>query len=225
MNTKGHKNSVIFIWVIMAVVVTALFLVVSVTALSIAAYIFALIGIAMLCMGNLYMLSSTKSYPWFAAFPMRVWQYLISQLVLSAVFVVAENLFGWSLPLRWFALIHIIMLAVCLITLIMLKSGKEIIDKRGEEVKQKVTTLRMVQVDAESLIRKFPTYEKDLRQVADAIRYSDPMSHPSLAVYEEQIQRGIIAMDNPEEREKIPERCAELLRQIADRNIRVKMMK
>jgi hypothetical protein len=225
MNTKRNKNSVILIAAIMAVVITALFVVVGITALSVAAYIFALVGIAMFCAGNIYMLASPKSYPWFAAFPIRIWQYLIAEWVLSAIFVLSENLLARSLPVKWFVLFHIILLAVCLITLVMLNAGKEIIDKRGEEVKQKVAALRLVQTDAEVLIHKFPEYAKDLRQVADALRYSDPMSHSSLAVYEEQIRRGIAAMDNEEERERLPERCAELLRQIADRNTRVKMMK
>ena len=222
---KGNKTSIILIAAIMAALATALFLIAKVTALFVTAYIFALVGIAMFCAGSLYMIASPKSYPWFAAFPMRILQYLISQLVLSAAFVLAENLFDWSLSAQWFILLHIILLAVCLITLIMLNAGKEIIDKRGEEVKQKVAAHRFVQADMDSLIRKFPMYEKDLRQVADALRYSDPMSHPSLVVYEEQIQRSIMAMDNSEESESIPERCAELLRQIADRNTRVKMMK
>ena len=222
MNTSGKQNSIILIAVIMAVIVTAVFLVVEVTAVFVTAYIFALIGIAAFCGGNLYMLSSPNSYPWVAAFPMRIWSYLIVELILSAVFVLAENLFAWSIPIQWFILLHIILLAICLITLIMIKGGKEIIDRRGEEVKQKVTALRFMQADIESMIQKFPNHEKDLRQVADALRYSDPMSHPSLSVYEEQIQRGIISIGDGA---NIPDKCAELLRQIADRNARVKMMK
>jgi hypothetical protein len=225
MNTKNNKNSVILISAIMAVVVTALFLIVKITTIFVTAYIFALIGIATFCAGSIYMLSSPKSYPWFAAFPMRIWQYLIAELVLSTVFVLWENMSDTSLPVQWFILLHIILLAFFSITLILMKSGKEIIDQRGDEVKQKVVALRLLQVDMESLIRKFPKYEKELRKVADALRYSDPMSHPSLTVHEEQIQRGIVTMDNSEESVRIPERCAELLRQIADRNTKMKMMK
>ena len=224
-NTKGNKNSIILIAAIMAVVVSAPLLVVKITVLSVTAYIFALIGVAMFCMGSLYMLSSPKSYPWFAAFPMRIWQYLVTELALSAIVLFAENMFDRSLSPRWFILLHIILLAVCAITLILMKSGKEIIDARQVAVKEKTAALRFAQADMQSIMRKFPEYEKDLRQVADALRYSDPMSHSSLAVYEEQIQRGITEMDNPEESARIPERCAELLRRIADRNTRVKMMK
>lgn len=225
MNSRNNKNSVILITEIMAVMVTAIFLVMKITALSVTAYIFALVGIAMFCKGSLYMLNSQKSYPWFTAFPIRIWQYLISGIVLSAIFITAENMFGWALPIRWFILLHIVLLAVCLITLILMRSGEAVIDNRGEEVTQKVAALRFVQTDMESLIQKFPEYGNDLCQVRDALRYSDPISHSSLAVYEEQIQRGIIALDNPEESTSIPERCAELLRQIADRNTKTKMVK
>ena len=222
MNTKGNKNRIILIAVIMAIMVTALFLVVNITPLFITAYAFALISIAAFCFGNLYLIESSRSYPWFAAFPIRVWQYLITELVMSAVFVIIENLFKWSLPVQWLIFIHIILLGVFSIPLVLMKSGKEIIDARGEVVKQKVTTQRFMQADIESLIRKFPEHDNDLRKVADALRYSDPMSHSSLAAYEEQIQRKIILIDDGE---NIPEKCDELLRLIADRNSRVKITK
>jgi hypothetical protein len=224
MKITGNKN-IVLISAIMALMVTALFLIVKVTPLFIIAYLFAIISIALFCFGSLYMISNPKSYPWFVAFPIRIWQYLILEFILSAIVILIENLSDWSLPVPWFIFLHIIILAICLITLIMLKSGKDVIDKRGEEVKQKVATLRFMQADVESLIRKFPEYEKGLKSVAEALRYSDPMSHQSLAIYEEQIQRGIISMSSDEESIKIPERCAELLRQIADRNARVKILK
>lgn len=225
MNTKGNRNGIILIAVIMAVVETALFLVVKITALSVTAYVFSLIGNVMFSAGKLYVIDSPKTYPWFAAFPMRIWQYLISELALSVIFVAVENLGGWSLPVPYFILLHIILLAVCLMTLMMLNAGREMINQRSEEVRQKVSASRFVQTDVEALIRKFPEYEKSLRQVADALHFSDPMSHSSLAVYEEQIQRGIMAMYNLEESDRIPDQCAELLLQIADRNAKARMMK
>jgi hypothetical protein len=48
------------------------------------------------------------------------------------------------------------------------------------------------------------------------------MSHASLAVYEEQIQREILSMGSGAD---IEQKCTELLRLIADRNSRVKMLK
>jgi FtsZ-binding cell division protein ZapB len=127
--------------------------------------------------------------------------------------------------MRWFLVIHIILAAVFAVPLVMMRPAEDIIEKRDIEVNQKVATQRFLQADIESLMRKHPNYEKYLKAVAEALRYSDPMSHESLALYDEQIKRGIVAMDNNDEVEKIPERCNDLLRQIADRNARVKMMK
>ena len=217
-----NKTTVIFITAIMAVVVSALFLVVPVTPLFIAAYVFAMFGIALFGFGILHMLSKPKSYPWFAAFPLTIFRYLIAQFVTSTVFVIIENVTEWTLPWQWFLFIHILLLAIFTIPLFLMHSGREVIENRGAEVKEKVMTLRLMQVDVESLMRKMPEHERDLKQVLEALRYSDPMSHSSLAVYEEQIQRGIMVMGDGE---NIPAKCAELLRLIADRNSRVLIMK
>ena len=220
---NNNKTSLILISVIMAAVVTALFLVVNVTALFIVAYLFALFAIALFCFGKLYMLANPKSYPWFAAFPLTIFRYLIVQFVLSAVFVAIQNLTGWSINMRWFLLLHIVLFAFFAVLLITMKSGKEIIERRDDEIREKVTALRSMQADVESLARKLPKHEQDLKQVAEALRYSDPMSHPSLAVYEEKIQRGIMAIGTGGE--DIAEQCAELLRLVADRNGKCKMLK
>jgi hypothetical protein len=227
MNTKVNRNNVIIIAAIMAVMITALFLVVKITVTFILAYIFALIGIAAFCMGTIYMISSPKSYPWFTAFPRRIWQYMIAEAVLSAVFVIWENITDAPLSVKWFVFLHIVLMAVFSIPLVMMRSGKDIIDTREEEVKQKTAVLRFMQADMESLVRKFPKYEANLRKVMDALRYSDPMSHPSLAVSEEEIQRGIAGIENLDGDgiNKIPELCIALTNKIANRNSRVKIMK
>ena len=217
-----NKSTIILISAIMAAVASALFLIVPVTPLFILAYVFLLLGIVLFGFGSLFMASKPKSYPWFAAFPLTILRYLIIQIVLSAAVLLVENLAGWTMPTQWFLFMHIILLAVFAVMLLAMRSGREIIESRDAEVKGKVAVLRFMQADVESLIRKMPEHEKDLKQVADALRYSDPMSHPSLTVYDEQMQRGILAIGGGE---NIAEKCAELLRLIADRNSRVKLMK
>ena len=217
-----NKSTIILIAAIMAAVVTALFLVVPVTPLFIAGYAFAIFAIVLFAFGSIYMASKSKSYPWFAAFPKTAFRYLITQIVLSAIFILVENLADWALPWRWFLFLHILLLAIFVIPMILMKSGREIIENRDTQVKEKVTTLRFMQADVESLIRNMPEHERELKQVAEAIRYSDPMSHPSLAVYDEQIQQKIMAMGSGE---NISAQCSELLRLIANRNSRVQIMK
>ena len=222
MKMMQSKPTIILIAAIMTIAVSALFLVVNITPLFIVAYIFALLGIAGLCLGSLYMVVSSRSYPWFAAFPMTIWRYLLTQLILSAAVLIPDNIAGHALSMNWFLLLHIILLAFFAILLVAMKGGKDVIEPRGAEVKEKVSALRFIHADVTSLMQKMPEYEADLKQVAEAIRYSDPMSHSSLALYDEQIQREILALGNSE---NVPAQCRELLRLIADRNSRVKIMK
>ena len=223
-NTKG---AVIVIGAILAAVATALFFFLNTTVLALAAYVVTLFGIAVFCGGKLFLLNNTRSFPWVAAFPMVIWRYLVLQITVSAVFLVPENLFDSNMPVLLYLAAQGALAALFAIYLVSMKAGKDIIDRRGAEVKQKVSSLRMKQVDIESIMREHPEYEKDLKKVYDALRYSDPMSHPSLAIYEEEIQRTIFSMQGMEGNDpaNIPKLCEKLLKQIADRDSRVKLMK
>jgi hypothetical protein len=66
--------------------------------------------------------------------------------------------------------------------------------------------------------------KKDIRLVADALRYSDPMSRPSLEIYGNDIEDGIARLGQAVS-EKVSALCATLLRQIENRNNRAKQMK
>jgi len=213
---------IVLVALIMVVVASLFFFIVDVTALFVVAYIFALVGIILFCCGNLYLLASPKSYPWFASFPIMIWRYLISQIILSAVFVILENVFNTSVSIALFIVLHLVLHAFFAVFLVLLAGGKDIIEKRDAEVKEKVLTIRYMQANVETLMRKFPQYTDRLRQVAEALRYSDPMSHPSLAPYEDNIISIIIAMDSGAD---IEARCDELLHLIADRNARTKLLK
>jgi len=227
MDLRNNKVHILLISGILALVATAFFLVLTVTPLLIVAYIFALLGIALFCFGKLYMIASPKSYPWFAAFPLTILRYLVMQTILSAVFIIPENLTGWSFSTQWFLLMHIILLAFFGVLLISMKVGKNVIEDRDQHVKSKVFVLRMIQTDVAALVRQFPEYEKPLNQVAEVLRYSDPMNHANLWVYDEKIRQSVAAMSKlvGEEKAQIPELCQTLLHQIADRNGMVKTMK
>ena len=227
MDNFNNRNGVFLITGIMVSMASATIFIVPVTFTYLVAYFFTMLAIAMFCVGNLYLLANSKSYPWFVAFPKTIWQYLVTQLSLSVVFVVREFFFTGIFPPGLFVFLHIILLGVFAVKLVLIKGGKEIIETKDAEVRQNVSGLRLLQADVESIMRSHPVHEKPLRQVLEALRYSDPVSNPSVAFYEEQIQRSIISMSGLEgnESSKIPEVCETLLKQIADRNTRVKIMK
>ncbi|GHS93212.1 hypothetical protein AGMMS50276_03020 [Synergistales bacterium] len=224
----NHKTHITLIVLVMAAVASLFFLVAEVTALFLIAYGFALLGIAGFWWGNMYLVDNIKSYPWIAAFPASILQYLTTEVIFSAVFVLSEQLSLFRLPPTWFFLIHAILLAFFVIRLIMLKSGKEIIEQRGKEVREKVQAISFLSADLSAILKKAPEKAKDIQPVIDAIRYSDPMSHPSLAPFENDIKDSVVSLERAAEQndgEKISSLCVTLLRQIKDRNNRVKMMK
>jgi len=227
MNFIKNQSSVFVIAGIMAVVATAFLIVVPVTPTVLIAYVFTLLAIGLFTWGNLQLLDNAKSYPWFAAFPMRIWQYLTAQLVLSAVFIGREYFFEGEFSIALFFFLHIAILGYFAVSLVLMKPAAEIIETRETEVKQKVSVMRLMQADIESVLRQHPEHEKPLRSVLDALKYSDPMSHPSVGIYEEEIQRSILSMPGIDGNDpaKIPAICEKLLRQISDRNSRVKIMK
>jgi hypothetical protein len=228
MDTRNNRGAILVIAMLMAVTATSAFFFVPVTVTFLIGYIFTLIAIGMFCAGNIYLISGRKSYPWFVVFPATIWRYLITQLTLSAVFILRENIaLGGAFPVGLFFAAHIVIFVFFTIFLLLMYSGKEIIERKAAEVKQKVSVLRMMQADAEALKREYPQHEAPLKRVAEALRYSDPMSSPALAPYEEQIQRSIMEMQGMDGNDpaNIPALCEKVIRQIEDRNARVKLMK
>jgi hypothetical protein len=62
-----------------------------------------------------------------------------------------------------------------------------------------------------------PEMEKDIRAVADAIHYSDPMSYASMASYENDIKDNIVRFDqaaDQKDTEKVSTLCIALPQQI-----------
>ena len=148
---SNSKVSVLLISAILAMVATTVFiLLLDATILALVAYVFALLGIAAFCVGKLFLLDNSRGYPWTAAFPLLIWRYLTLQVIVSAIFLIPQNVFGVTCPLGLFIAAQVILAAVFAIYLISLKAGKDYISQRGAEVKQKVSVLRLMQSDVES---------------------------------------------------------------------------
>jgi hypothetical protein len=212
----------------MAAVASMFFLALETTPLFIAAYTFAIVGIAALGLGTTYLMNSGKSYPWFAAFPMAIWSYLTAQLLFSAIFVFIENMANWSFPIQWFVLIHVVLFAFTAVVLIALNQGKDAIERRGALVAEKVFSLKMLVADLDAASERLPSMKDEIKAAADELRYSDPISSPALAKYDDAIGNSVASIEVAVAKgneQSIPALCAELLRQIKDRNNRVKLMK
>ncbi|MDR0905079.1 MAG: hypothetical protein LBN00_02685, partial [Oscillospiraceae bacterium] len=153
---------------------------------------------------------------------------LITEVIVSAVFVLFEQIGTFSLPIVWFILIQVVILAIFAIRTLTLKAGQEIIENRGAVVAEKVFVWKSLIVDVETIMQSTPEFSKDIKPVVDAIKYSDPMSNPQLAEYEDAIKDSIIRLNQAaieKEADRVSELCVTLQRQIKDRNNRVKLLK
>jgi hypothetical protein len=225
----NSKTSIIAICGIMAAIASLSFLVIPTTPLFVIAYAFAILGIAALCLGSLYLFEKNRdAYPWFAAFPLAIWSYLTLQVTFSVIFIVVENVFEWPFPTTWFFVIHALMLAITAIKLIMLNVGKDGIVARDTEVREKVQDLRLMVLDIDAAIERLPSMKGEIKAVADALRYSDPIGNPALAEYENAIRNSVALIARAAAKgdgQGVPALCYALQGQIKDRNGRVKAMK
>jgi hypothetical protein len=226
-----NKKYATLIALILAGVASLFFLVVrEVTPLFLTAYAFALLGIGASWFSSVHLLENMQGYPWFAAFPAALLRYLVVEALFSFVFVVLEQLSLFRLPPVWFLLGHALIAAYFAVNLVLLKGGKEAIERRDAEVREKTQTLAFLLADVSAILERTPEAAKDIQPVADALRYSDPMSHPSLERCENDIKDSVVrleqaASEKDADAEKISALCVTLLRQIKDRNNRAKLAK
>jgi signal transduction histidine kinase len=229
MNSVNNKKYATLIAVIITAVASLSFLIVrEITPLFLTAFAFALLGIGGFWLGSVYLFDNMQSYSWLAAFPAAPARYLCIEAVFSVVFVVLEQLSIFRLPPVWFFLIHTVLAAYFAVNLVFLKGGKEVIERRDAEVKEKTRTLAFLLADVSEILERTPELARDIRAVADALRYSDPMSHPSLESCENSIKDSVIRLEqaaSEKDSEKVSALRVTLLRQIKDRNNRAKSLK
>jgi hypothetical protein len=260
LNNETNKKTIFAVSAIIIVLYTLAFFIVRTTPVFITAYIFAIIGVALLCYGNLYFVRLRSGYPWAAAVPLTMWRYLITSTLLSAVFVIIENIIpdflqrfhpALRIPLPIFIIAHLVVLAFYFVMLILMKTGKEHIERVDEKVAVKRLFIQELQVELSSIKENVPVeLKKDIQSVIDAVRYSDPMSNEAVAALEDDIQTNVIRMGQianhlnnsvrpiggnnsndgggsvrTERVDDIRELCVVIQKMIKDRNNRVKMYK
>ena len=153
------------------------------------------------------------------------WYYLIIQLIVGLLEMSLP-----FIPYRYGIAVNVILLGVCLIGLIGVNIAKEEIERIDEKIKEKVFYIKSLQVDVEGLVSKSSdeSMKKVLKELAETIRYSDPMSSPQLAAIENKIEAKVSALTEAVETadgEVAKTLCIELQQLFAERNRKSKMLK
>ena len=227
LNTKINKSTALIVPLVLLALYTLALFVFPRTPIVITAYAVGILGALAFGAGSLYFIGAQSGYPWVAAIPMTLWRYVITSALLSGVFVIAENLI---LQVRISPLIlivgQVLVFAFYFVMLTLMHTGKAYIEEVDQRVAEKRQFIKELSADLESVKKGMPDgVEKDFQAVVDAVRYSDPMSHESLAALEGDIRDNVIRLGRQTAPEQIRGLCVTLVQQIKERNTRVRALK
>ena len=133
------------------------------------------------------------------------------------------------IPFQLGVALNTILLGACLIGLIAVEITREEIERIDGKVKEKVFYIKFLQTDVEGMAARAAdeSLKKVLKDLAETIRYSDPMSSPQLAAIENKIEaRAAVLAEAFENAEGgVSKLCNELQQLFAERNRKCKILK
>ena len=155
-----------------------------------------------------------------------VWRYFLIQLVIGLLEMILQQ----YIPYKYGIAVNTVLLGACLIGLIGVNITKEEIEHIDAKIKEKVFYIKSLQVDAEGFADKATdeSAKKSLKELAEAIRYSDPMSSPQLSVIENKIETKVSILAEivgKADGDAIKAVCNELQQLLAERNRKCKLLK
>ena len=152
--------------------------------------------------------------------------YCSLELVFSVLFMILDHKVS---PVLAFV-VQVILLAVYLMFAIACYISKMTIDEIHQNVQKKTRYLDLLRAEAELNVNKCtdPQLKKQCRELAEAIRYSDPISSPALIALEQKLMENVIGIGNAIDignTEMVHSLCAEAQQLLLERNLKTKTMK
>ncbi|MDR2579298.1 MAG: hypothetical protein LBC70_10925 [Chitinispirillales bacterium] len=176
-------------------------------------------GVGMYAVGREGMRSKFYGLP----LALVVWYYLVVQLIFGLLMMAVPIIPFWA-----GIVVSTVLLGACLIGLIGVNAGKGMVERVGQKVREKVFYIRSLQADIESLADRAAdeSLQKELKTLAEAVRYSDPMSSPLLASLENKIEAKAAELAGSiTDAVAASAVCAELRQLLAERNRKCKLLK
>lgn len=126
--------------------------------------------------------------------------YLIVQVLAFAIFVLVPTTRAWIV-----VVVCVLIAGISAICMIAADTGRSEIERVEAKVQKKVFYIRSLQVDVELLANKETDAEIKvaLTQLAEKIRFSDPMSHEQLADLEAQLEVKISELKTATNKAKV----------------------
>lgn len=151
--------------------------------------------------------------------------YMVAQSVASLIFMAFSDIQTWVS-----AVLSAIFLCAALLGTIASGSATDEIKQIDNYVLQKVFYIKSLSANMELLISQCtdPQLKKELNNVYEAIKYSDPMSHPSLADLEYQIKVECSNLENAftnGQADNVKTLCQKILAMVQQRNQQCRLLK
>ncbi len=145
--------------------------------------------------------------------------YLIVQIIAFAIFTAMPLLPTWSAVVAGAVILGIS--AVCMIAA---DAGRDEVERVEAKVQKKVFYIKALQVDVEMLAdeENDPATKTALNQLAEKIRFSDPMSCDELSELEAQIAQRIAVLKTADDKQPV---IKELDLLLTERNEKCKILK
>lgn len=151
--------------------------------------------------------------------------YFFAELFMSFVFMIFQKI-NWRIPV----FLQVLLLAVYAVVAIVSVFTRDTSVAVKDKIQSKAAAMRMDTVDVEMLrdAASDPELKNQLRRLAEAIRYSDPISNEAVADVESRIKQETFALRTYCEDldvENAKASCAKLQRLYVERNKKLQAMK
>ncbi len=193
-------------------------------------YGFGLLGMGMVAGTLLRVARSTKgNYIPHVAFPLVALRYGAGNLLLTGVVLGLVLVGKIAVPWVLFTLLHAAFLAWYLWKFLAMEAGREAILATGEKAEACCENWKSLCGEAEILVKTAPAqFQKEISQMRDAVRYADPVSHPSVAEVENRVRAALAGLKESlakNEEASVSLRCQEIQAAVQERNVCLKSRK
>ena len=222
----NNRKRIIAAEIVSIAAVTALLLVVPMTPLVYAGYVFVVMDI-LLAMFMLLQLVDGGLAKYLTNVAMAL--ALKSALAISALVAVAVPIceaFGAVLPLKWFIVIEIFIYAGAALTALVIGAGQDEIERQEQKKFISTAKWKNLRAKAEAMASRCPVeVKRDVTSVRDAIRYSDPVTTQPFAAMDGKIAAAVgdlAILIEDGHFETVPAVCARIVAMVRDRAERKK---
>ena len=144
--------------------------------------------------------------------------YFFAELFMSFVFMIFQNI-NWKIPV----FLQIVLLAVYAVVAIVSVATRDATKASKDHYQNKAVEMRLSTIDIEMLRdeAKDPELKNQLRRLAEAVRYSDPMTNDFVADVDARIHQETFALQTycqDGDVEAAKDSCAKLQRLYVERN-------